>query len=147
MSWYFGLNKCLKQKLQVTQNKIVRFILGQDLGYVGHTELHGLSLLNVENRVHQLSLSIVHKLYNGKGPEYYIESNFTKASRGNMNTRSNNHNFYVPRVNSVTACSFFHNAIKQWNSLPAHLKNLSELTCLKKTSQTISVGPVTGQRQ
>ena len=50
-SWYPSLNKGLKNKLQICQNKVVRFITGmgprESVNYYGLAEM---SLLNVESR-------------------------------------------------------------------------------------------------
>ena len=54
-SWYSGLTKGLQQKLQVCQNKVVRFILNLPPMYsVNYSVLSSLNLLNVEDRVKQL---------------------------------------------------------------------------------------------
>ena len=51
-SWYAGLNKTLKKKLQISQNKVVRFI--KKLGPrspIGYSELGSVGFLNVVKRV------------------------------------------------------------------------------------------------
>ena len=56
-SWYAGLNKGLKRKLQISQNKVIRFI--NQLGprtRITSDILMNLNLLNVETRVKQLDL-------------------------------------------------------------------------------------------
>ena len=61
-SWYSDLNKQLK-KLQICQNKTVRFI--KNLGPRSHIvflELNSLIMLNVDFRSKQLRLSHVHKI-------------------------------------------------------------------------------------
>ena len=53
--WYPGLSKVLKNKLQVTQNKIVRFILNMDSrAHVGTEVFKSLGWLPVSKRVDQI---------------------------------------------------------------------------------------------
>ena len=59
-SWYAGLNKGLKRKLQIAQNKVIRFI--NQLGprtRITSDILMNLNLLNVETRVKQLRLDLL----------------------------------------------------------------------------------------
>ena len=130
MSWYHSLNCTLKRKLQIIQNKMVRFILNEGPMYhVGNSELNKLSLLNIENRVCQLSLNLVHSIYNNTGPTYF-QNNFVKTSH-NYNTRFSNHSFVVPKVNTITSTTFYSNAIKQWNSLPLNVKEIPNKSSFK----------------
>ena len=122
-SWYSGLNKQLKKKLQICQNKTVRFI--KNLGphsHIGFSELDSLNMLNVDFRVKQLRLSHVHKIFNETGPSYLSE-HFSKASNVHHHfTRGSTENFVVPSVRGVAATTFYLSAIKDWNSLPSHVK-------------------------
>ena len=122
-SWYSGLNKQLKKKLQICQNKTVRFI--KNLGprsHIGFLELNSLNMLNVDFRVKQLRLSHVHKIFNGTGPSYLSEQ-FIKVSDVHHHfTRGSTENFIVPSVNGVAATTFYYSGIKDWNSLPSDVK-------------------------
>ena len=122
-SWYSGLNKQLKKKLQICQNKTVRFI--KNLGprsHIGFLELNSLNMLNVDFRVKQLRLSHVHKIFNGTGPSYLSEQ-FIKVSDVHHHfTRGSTENFIVPSVNGVAATTFYYSGIKDWNSLPWDVK-------------------------
>ena len=63
-AWYAGISKKYKDKLQVFQNKCVRFI--QNTGNktrVDHNVLKDINFVNIENRVKQLRLNHVHKIY------------------------------------------------------------------------------------
>ena len=56
-SWYMGSTEHLKHKLQVTQNKVVRFILNKPpRQHIGQNELDMVNLLNTEHRVKQLMM-------------------------------------------------------------------------------------------
>ena len=97
-SWYSGLNKHLKKKLQICQNKTVRFI--KNIGprsHIGFSELDSLNMLNVDLRVKQLRLSHVHKIFNETGPSY-LSYHFIKAS---------NVHHHVARGSTENFCSTF----------------------------------------
>ena len=131
-SWYAGLNKTLKKNLQVSQNKVVWFI--KKLGprsHIGYSELDSLGFLNVENRVKQLRLNHVVKIFNGTCPSYLSE-HFRKVSDFHMyNTRGRSENFVVPHVSGHASTTFFFNGIKDWNSLPSDIKRVKLSTDLK----------------
>ena len=131
-SWYAGLNKTLKKKLQVTQNKVVRFI--KKLGprsHIGYSELDSLGFLNVENRVKQFRLNHVFKIFNGTCPSYLSE-HFRKVSDFHMyNTRGSSENFVVPHVPGHASTTFFFNGIKDWNSLPYDIKRVETFNRFK----------------
>ena len=107
-SWYSGLNKQLKKKIQICQNKTVRFI--KNLGprsHIGFLELNSLNMLNVDFRVKQLRLSHVNKIFNGTGPSYLSEQ-FIKVSDVHF-TRGSTENFTFCQW----CCS--NNFLLQWN--------------------------------
>ena len=132
-SWFSGVSQTLKNKLQIAQNKTVRFI--KSLGprsSVRQSELSSLGLLNVEHRVKQLRLNHVFKIYNNKCPSYMNE-NFTKVNEHHTyNTRSSQHNFVVPKIIGVESSTFYYNAIKDWNDLPNTIKAVDNLDQFKK---------------
>ena len=63
-SWYAGLTYGLKKKLQISQNKVIRFInsLGPRTRITADI-LSELNLLNVETRVKQLRLNHIHGVF------------------------------------------------------------------------------------
>ncbi len=131
LSYYHSLNITLKKKLQIVQNKIVRFI--QNLGprhHVGHKELNELKLLNVNDRMKQLSLNLMFNIYHDKGAVYLKE--FFKKTSHNHITRSSFASFQIPQVNSITKTSFNYNATQEWNSLPEELKLIQNKDSFKK---------------
>ena len=77
-AWYSGLSKTLKQKLQICQNKMVRFVM--NLGpqaSVNYATLGHLNLSNIQDRVSQLRLNHVFSIYHGRAPSYLTEHFFT----------------------------------------------------------------------
>ena len=60
------LSKLLKQRLQVTQNKIIRFVLKIDpMFHVDDNELKNIGWLPVSRRVDQIILNDVFKIKSG----------------------------------------------------------------------------------
>ena len=131
-SWYAGLNNTLKKKLQVSQNKVVRFI--KKLGprsHIGYSELDSLGFLKIENKVKQLRLNNVFKIFNGTCPSCLLE-HFRKVSDFHMyNTRGSSENFVVPHVFGHASTTFFFNGIKDWNSLPSDIKRVETFNRFK----------------
>ncbi len=71
-SWYTAMKA--KKKLQILQNKMIRFML--DLGPRTHiTEEHTkeLNMLKIPNRAKQLRLNAAHKIFYNKAPSYLNE--------------------------------------------------------------------------
>ena len=69
--WYKSLNKVLKNKLQTSQNKFIRFVL--DLKSRAHISKEHFELLNwlpVNSRVDHLTLCHVFQMRNGISPQY-----------------------------------------------------------------------------
>ena len=72
--WYMGLFKMLKNTLQITQNKIIRFVLKMDpRSHIGSNEFKSLGWLPVSRRVDQIVLIHVFKIKSGKSADYMIE--------------------------------------------------------------------------
>ena len=131
-SWYSGLSQRLKNKLQITQNKMVRYILNlEPRTHIGQTELGSLNFLNVECRVKFLKLCHVHKIYYGSSAPYLCQF-FTKTSEiHNYNTRRRLFNFHVPKIKSSADTTFYYSAIRDWNMLPNDIKNIPNLNQFK----------------
>ncbi len=131
-SWYPSKSQTAKKKLQVVQNKIIRFIL--NLGPrdpIGTEQLNTLGVLNVEDRTQQIRLHNTHKVYCELAPKYSM-TNFNKSrNRRGMNTRHRAYNFNLPRVTGEEEGTFYYNAIKDWNGLPDRLKTCSNLLSFK----------------
>ncbi len=62
-SWYTAMSKAAKNKLQIIQNKIIRFILDlRPRTRITNTHMLDLNLLKIPGRVQQLRLNITHKI-------------------------------------------------------------------------------------
>ena len=136
-SWYAGLTKTLKNKLQVTQNKVVRFIL--DFGQrasVDNQALHKVNMLCVNDRVKQLRLNHVYNIVHGNAPHYMCHNFILVNQTHSYNTRASHHNFVQPRIKGKEDGSFFVNAIKDWNNLPENVKVERGKNNFKKSVKT-----------
>ena len=116
-AWYPGLNKLLKSKLQVAQNKVIRFI--NQLGpreRITNEILSELNLVNVDTRVTQVKLNHVHKIVNNKCPAYMKENFVNVKDFHKYQTRFSEHNFIIPDCQGPKSHTFYYSAIKDWNS-------------------------------
>ena len=136
-SWYCGINKTTSKKLQVAQNKVIRFILNQNIMYhISEDDFKQLNFLNIQNRAKQLRLNHVFNIFNEIGPEY-LRSNFTRVLNShNHNTRNSVQNFVIPKKSTVISGSFYYNAIMDWSSLPSAIKSISNKSAFKKSVRT-----------
>ncbi|XP_056010849.1 uncharacterized protein LOC125680728 [Ostrea edulis] len=120
-SWFEGLTKCLKKKLQISQNKMIRFILNLNPRHnLSFREFDALKFLNISPRVTQLRLNHMYNIFHGKAP-HYLNNMFTKNA-GTYRTRSSESNFVVPRIAGVESSSFYYIGVKDWNALPIDIK-------------------------
>ena len=130
-SWYPGINKTLKNKLQIAQNKMIRFILNlKNRAHIGQKELVKTGFLNVSKRVTQLKLGHVFKINNKTSPQY-LTQHFNRLNEGEerIATRGKAFNFQIPRINTNT---FAYTAIKDWNSLPSNIKEINSEKLFKE---------------
>ena len=141
-SWYMGLTKRSKQKLQIMQNKMIRFILKlNSRSHIGCNELENVNMLSVSNRVKQIKLNHVYKIWRETSPEYMFE-NFNRISDTELRncTRASINNFFLPRVQGNCINIFFYSGIKAWNSLPAEIKHIqNESTFKDKVKRNIAL--------
>ena len=95
--WYHGLNSFWKNKLQVTQNKLIRFVLNLDhRSHIDRQHFASLNWLPVSKRVDLITLSHVYKIKNGQSPDYMLEHFVTQDSVHSYGTRSSQHGSFVP---------------------------------------------------
>ena len=106
--WYTGTTCLLKKKPQITQNKVIRFILSlPSRSHIGPTEFSRASMLSVPLRVDQLKLNHMCNIINGIAPSY-LKSEILIAGHTGHVTQSGIRACFVPRVNSFAIKSFFY---------------------------------------
>ena len=133
-SWFSGLSKKLQNKLQVMQNKIVRFILGLDSRtHVGQAELDRLEFLDTDDRVKQLKLNHAFKIFNNMSPDYLSDHFIKTSERHRYNTRDSHLNFVVPKFHGhIGSTTFQYTTVKAWNCLPSNIKSINSYANFKK---------------
>ena len=122
-SWYHGLQKTLKHKLQILQNKTIRFVL--DLtprSHIGYSEFNRVNWLPVRLRVQQIVSTNMHRLIHGNAPLYLREGISMVQEQHSYNTRNSVLSLVLPRVNSSGDKSFSYIAAKFWNQLPIPIR-------------------------
>lgn len=127
VAWAAGLSCSLKKKLQVSQNKLVRVVMG--LGpqeHIGRRYFQELNWLPVKDRVTHLRLNMVHKVINNKAP-VYLNSHFTSAGDSHSHrTRGSVANLHLPRYRTTMGqCSFAYRGALEWNTLPLAIKQIT----------------------
>lgn len=148
--WYAGLTQTLKNRLQTSQNKLIRFVLDMDSrSHVGLEHFKYLNWLPVPKRVDQIILCHVFKISTGTAPEYLCEHFVPLSSVHNRCTRStmsaipaqndsfsftfiDNKHYAIPRVNSFGKKSFSYRGVSLWNGLPQELRRCKALCNFKK---------------
>ena len=109
-SWFPGINKGLSDKLQVLQNKMIRFILNLKYrDHIGYKELKEAGFLKVSERVKQLKLGHIFKIKNNTCPSY-MNTNFKLLNENvnRSNTRSYQFNFFLPSSGSQGTKTFLY---------------------------------------
>jgi hypothetical protein len=136
-SWYSALNQNYKNQLQVIQNKVVRFILGVGpRTHVGQKELDMVGMLSSEDRVAQLKLNHVFKIFHDSAPDY-MKQNFTRVcDLHKYSTRGSPFNFVVPKSKGQARFTFYNTGIHLWNSLPSEIKSIKNLNSFKQAVKT-----------
>ena len=140
-SWFSNIPKAQKTKLQTSQNKLIRLLLG--LGPMTHlcsSHFNSIGWLRVEDRVNQLKMGLAFKIINSTLPlmpsvPIYLKGYLKKLSDTHShNTRgSENNNLVIPIFGTKMGKSTFLNTATQaWNALPPSLKRSTSLASFKR---------------
>ena len=115
------------------QQKIVFFIMGAGPHtHIGQNELDNVGMLSSRDRVVQLKLNHVFKIFYNLSPEY-MKMFFTGVSFVHRySTRGSPFNFVVPHSKGHAKFTFYNTAIHHWNSLPNEIKDIQDFNLFKK---------------
>ena len=124
--WYSGLTQTFKTKLQIVQNKIIRFILDLPArSHVGYVEFSKAKMFPVHKWVEQLKMNHMFNIIHGNSPAYLKEDISLQDNTSHQTRSVTSLSCQTPRVNSFGLRSFFYTAIKCWNSLPFSLRRIN----------------------
>lgn len=133
-AWFTGISTKSKHKLQVAQNKIIRFILNlPPREHIDQGVRNSVRYLTIKDRAKQLRLNHVHNIFNNIGPDY-MRLYFTRASSVHAHrTRSSSFNFHVPSIKGIASNTFYYNAICDWNDLPPQIQSIGSKSMFKRS--------------
>ena len=142
--WFYSLTQDLKNKLQVTQNRLIRFVLDLDpMSHIGRDQFVKLNWLPVSSRVDQITLSHVFRIHCDKAPGYMKENFIPASDVHNYNTRfrvssqsssdlfSDTGRYSIPKVKGFGKKTFSYNGCTLWNDLPQSVRDSKHLTHFK----------------
>ena len=131
-SWFPNLTQKLKQKLQITQNKCIRFCLQLPsrtrLSFQHHKKINWLP---IKERLEQSILSHVFKSLNDSSP-VYMKDLFKTAPQSHISTRQANFRLIQPlRKTNMGLNTISYLGPSLWNKLPENIKQSSSLNIFK----------------
>ena len=121
-AWYPSLSKRLLKKIQISQNKCIRYCLKLDnRSHVGIAEFKKLNWLPTKERVYQCICVNIFKFFNDMSPEYTSE--IFRPSYRRHNTRTSSLMLDVPfRKYCSGQKTLSYLGPRTWNTLPAQIK-------------------------
>ena len=130
--WFSRISISAKKRLQIDQNKVIRFVLGiPPRTHLGCSEFSRVNILPVKYRADQIRLNHMINIVHGSAHEYLKQS--INLSRGNRyDIRSGNLSCVMPSVKGFGIKSFFYSASKLWNSLSPNLQYITNKHLFKK---------------
>ena len=131
-AWYPNLSEKLKKKLQIAQNKRVRFCLKLDKRHhISSKEFESINWLPVHKRVHQCINAITLKFVNNSCP-HYLNEVYEYALQCRIESRSNFVKLKVPfRKTNMRQKGLSYIGPSLWNNLPGSMKKPTVLNAFK----------------
>ena len=131
-AFYSNLNNRLKSKLQILQNKYIRFCLNLDCkAYIGLTKFDKINWLPINDRFEQCISSITFTFFNFLS-SVYMNDVFKLADQNTATTRTS---FFKSsqtlRKTNHGQKSFLYVAPSIWNKLPDFLKTTDDVNTYK----------------
>ena len=131
-TWYPKLNKRLKSRLQILQNKCIRFCLSlNNRAQIGRNEFEQINWMPVNDRFKQIISSMSLKFCNNTSPPY-MNDVFELAGQPNTTTRASLLRLNQPlRRTNHGQNNISYIAPIIWNNLPNSLKTTDTLSAYK----------------
>lgn len=147
--WYSSLTSVTRKRLQICQNKLIRFIL--NLGSrsrISADHFVQLNWLPTEFRVQQNKLNLMYKIVNDQAPAYLTENIVYTKDVHSIYTRHSVNSIAIPsNLGSYGLKTFLYTGIKCWNSLPSKIqKEKVKLTFKSLVKQYLLTKVVTNEK-
>ena len=122
VAWYPLLNKRQSKRIQIAQNKCIRYCLNLDnKAHIGTNEFLKINWLPTKKRVEQCICANVFKCFNQMSPQYTAE--IFHPSSSVHNTRRATQKLDIPfRKSCIGQKTLSYIGPKIWNNLPAQIK-------------------------
>ena len=122
------------KRLQTIQNRCVRRITGSRPGSNAAVQIKSLGWLNLETKRKLHKCVLLKKIINEGGPDALKDLMGCFGSSNGRSTRLTSHGgFTLPCIKTdYYRNSFLYDAVKTWNSLPAHLREINNITTFKE---------------
>ena len=123
LAWYSNLTQAMKSKVQIMQNKCIRFCLQlRPLDHIGQHHFQRMNWLNVRDRFNQCLCSAVFNFIHNRSPQYMSEI-FHIAPQINIGTRCSKLKLILPfRKTNMGQNTLSFLGPQQWNKLPNEIK-------------------------
>ena len=109
-TWYSSISKHLRDRLDVIQRRMVRFVLAKDsLYHVTPQDLAKLSWLSISDRVRFYQLNHVFKIRLGNAPKY-LSAGFQPITLRHSHDSSSD--YFIPKELANSPHSFAYTAVK-----------------------------------
>ena len=127
-AWYPNLNNRWKSKLQILQNKCIRFCLNLDSkAHIGLTKFEKINWLPINDRFEQCISSMTFKFFNYLSP-LYMNDVFKLAHQNTTATRSSLFKLRQPlRKTNLGQKNLSYVVPSIWNKLPNFLKRTDNI--------------------
>ena len=139
-AWYPNLNKKFKKKIQVAQNKCIRFCLFlENRAHVGISEFKEINWLPTSVRFEQCICSTAYKFCQDASPAYM--SDIFQKSGSTYNTRRSTKMLTIPRKNTNNGQKgLSYLGPKYWNILPSKIKCSTSSNSFKHNIKSVFFG-------
>ena len=131
-AWYPNLNKNLKSKQQIAQNKCIRFCLYlENREGIRYKHFKEINWLPISDRVDQFIAVSAYKFFNNQAP-IYMEDVFKKQSTNRSSRFTHESKLYLPlRKHDYGQNCLSYRGATIWNGLKARIKNSKSCNSFK----------------
>lgn len=129
-AWFPCLTKKFTQKLNVAQNKCIRFcLLLGNRNHIGFNEFEKINWLPIKYRNKQSNCSLVHNFFQNKCPNYMSDTFTVNENQTRTRNSSLQLNKPVCKTNGQNSLSFL--GPDSWNEIPPDMRRTENLNTFK----------------